>query len=100
MKQTKFPNISHTEEICADLLRRKPSPAFRETVFGGHSGLIAHNLLQDCQRLVELSIRNGQRIKEADHVAVLAADQQQQALGESLLLDRLRNGQRGEALRG
>ena len=53
----------------------KPSPAFRETVFGEHSGLIAHNLLQDRQRTVELSVRNGQRIKEADHVAVLAADQ-------------------------
>ena len=49
MKQTKFPNISHMEEICADPLL-KPSPAFRVTVFGGHSGLIAHNLLQDRQR--------------------------------------------------
>jgi hypothetical protein len=31
--------------------------------------------LQDRQRLGELGIRNGQRIKEADHVSVLAADQ-------------------------
>ena len=74
MKQTKFPSISHGGNLSRSP-PLKPSPECRETVFGGYLGLITHNLLQDRQRTGELGIRNGQRIKEADHVAVLAADQ-------------------------